>query len=405
VRISLRVRQLLGEEPQKRGFITRMEKQTGVDRHTIRAVLDNKTSSVNMDILSRICDFLIAEQLVAEQELPGVLLGRDAEELWDLLASCDRVEFCVGARMASEWPGAAYVMSPDSRLQGVLLSRISQLKYGPSTGPRQGQRRVQAGKPGGPSIPDATPAEGEAVKVGKRLFSAFHLMAAPTRHARPDAPGEGWDEACRQAQEAYRGLARYREKRALIAMGSIKVNPVVEVMLANLFSAPPFAVPDQVNSARQRRCPIFFRFRDSDPQPPSCCGGTRLAKRSTSDEIGVYYETVKDAWLCCPHDADHDAAFIYCADRRPAGMVELACGGFSARATSLMTDNLEQITSRLGWPQYQTHDLHLGLYVIQFNRRARDRRPDSDSQGRDWTFDVIPISNRSLQRRLTAQAR
>jgi hypothetical protein len=86
-------------------------------------------------------------------------------------------------------------------------------------------------------------------------------------------------------------------------------------------------------------------------------------------------------------------------------MVVLAFGGFSARATWLITDNLEQIIARLGWPEYQTHDLHLGLYVIKFTRRARDRRGGPESAGRDWTFEVIPISARSLRRRLGPEAR
>jgi hypothetical protein len=395
MKISFRLRQLLGADAGKRGVIKAIERKTRIERHTISALLNNEKNSLNIETLSKLCDFLIAEGYAPAESLPGALFGSDPERFWDLLASCERVEFCLGARRASEWPGTDYVISTDSHFQGVLLSKISQLKYGSDTHTQPNRGKAL----GGPPVP-RTNAEPPA--TGERLLSAFHLVNAPRRHARPDDPGEGWEQLRRRADEVVGGLRRYRDKRVLIALGSIKVNPVVEIMLADAFSASPFVVQDGVGDASQRLCPIFFRYRDDDPQPPSCCGGTTLATQPDSQRSGIYCEAEGGGWVCFPWEKDHDAAFIFYANKRAAGLVEVACGGFSARATGLMIEYLEPIASRLGDPQYEAHDLHLGLYVVRFTRRVSERSVGCEPRNADWGFEVVPIPEFTIRRRLDA---
>jgi hypothetical protein len=234
-----------------------------------------------------------------------------------------------------------------------------------------------------------------------RLYSAFHLVSSPVRGARPNAPGEGWNEALAHAEQIYRGINSYNEQRALIALGSIKVNPVVELMLANAFSGAAFE-PEKVKTGRQRRCPIYFRCRDNDPQPPSFCGGTGVAAQTDSSEIGIYHENAEGKWTCCPWtEDDNDVAFFYCANKRTSGLVEMACGGFSARSTGLLTENLEQIVSRLGNSQYDKEDLRLGLHLIKFTHKpVRQPGPGQDGR-RDWGFEIVPVAKEAIRRRLS----
>ena len=67
--------------------------------------------------------------------------------------------------------------------------------------------------------------------------------------------------------------------RALVCLGSVKSNPVVELVLAELFHCEPFVSQDEVNDPRERNCPIFMRLRDNDPHPASCSVG-RVMHRS-----------------------------------------------------------------------------------------------------------------------------
>jgi hypothetical protein len=375
MKISIRLRQLLGSDADRHGLIKHIQEKTGIERHTISAILNNRTGKVNMETLSKLCDFLVSDGYVPEEMLPGALLGRDPERFWDLLASCQLIHICVGARQAKEWPGVDYVISTDSCLQGVLLSKVSQLKYG---------SRVD-----------------EAQPVGERLLSYFHQVTAPIRHATPEHPGPGWGKVCEEAETVYRGISANIEKRALVTLGSIKVNPVVEVMLARAFSARPFSVQHPV-LVSERSCPIFFRYRDDDPRPPSCIGGTELSSDVDSPNPGIYYESAEGHWQCALSDASHDAAFLFYCNKRAAGIVEVACGGFSARATGLLTQHLESIASRLGTPQYLAPHLHLGLYVIEFTDKAKDRAAGSTSPNEEWEFQIVPVGKRGIQRRLDA---
>jgi len=321
------------------------------------------------------------------------LFGRDPEEFWELLADCQRVEFCVGVRKASEWPGADYVISADVQLIHKLLSKIEHWKYNRVRSATKGDGEDECGAWVGDG------GEDNGVRI-PHLLSDLHWAKAPGRYARQDDPGADWERICRRAQKVYQTPSRHEDNRALAATGSIKVNPVVELMLATTFRARPFGVPEAGTSAIQRRCPLFFAFRPNDPQPPSCCGGSWLVTADESTSPGIYCERDDRRWHYSPCDQDHDAAFLFYGNKRPSGLVEVACGGFSARATELMAKHLDRITSRLGSPQYFGPELMLGLYVIEFTRRRAARDCEESHNELDWDFKVVPVGKAAIQRRL-----
>ena len=77
----------------------------------------------------------------------------------------------------------------------------------------------------------------------------------------------------------------------MICLGSIKSNPVAELILAEAFGCEPFQSADELEHAHERACPIFLRYRADDPHPPSCSGGLRLSRHQDSPSPGLYYET------------------------------------------------------------------------------------------------------------------
>jgi hypothetical protein len=200
---------------------------------------------------------------------------------------------------------------------------------------------------------------------------------------------------------------RREPSSALIALGSIKANPLAEVILAKAFSAVPFVSQDDVARPRERKCPILFRYRDEDdpsgrdPQPPACCGGLRLAAKTPTPLSGIYYETKTGVWEGCPCDlASDDVAFLFYSYRPSNEQVEVACGGFSARATMCLTRKLTEITGKLGKPQFNSESLRLGLYLIKFSFDRDDKNYTRDRDDRDYTFRVIELDGNVLHDRL-----
>ena len=74
------------------------------------------------------------------------------------------------------------------------------------------------------------------------------------------------------ARSVYGDFCETAGDKALVCLGSNKSNPVSEMLIARAFNCDPFIPQDGLASAASRSCPIFLRYRDSDPQPPSCCG-------------------------------------------------------------------------------------------------------------------------------------
>jgi hypothetical protein len=172
-------------------------------------------------------------------------------------------------------------------------------------------------------------------------------------------------------------------------------------MFTQFFPAVPFACQDAVSDPSRRTFPILFRFREKDPRPPSCCGGMQLAANTSASQPGIYYATNTGEWKCCPcTPKTDDAAFFFYAYRPHLGQAEIACGGFSSRATHCLTRHLEAITSEFGQPQYISDRLQLGLYVIRFSFKATDTNYDNYRDERECTTDVIRLSKEVICRRV-----
>jgi len=420
MKISIRLASLLEPVRNRRGLIAEIEKYTGIERHTITGLLNNTVKYVSLDALAKISDYLIAVHGVDPAILPGALLGRDPEHFWEMLSSCGQIEFCIGARVSSDWPGAEYVMSTDSRLQGMLLSKLSQWEiqqmHAAVPPPEHAPAQNEPGKPTGVAtrLGRAEPDSQGAAARFRRQHPRFHLITAPDRHIRPDNPGPQWAEILARARAVFENGPEVAsaaaplpwhppagQGRALVALGSVKVNPVVELILAYAFRAEPFASLDHLPKASQRPCPLLFRYRDDDPQPPSFCGGVQIAADTPAPWPGIYYEAEPGQWACCPWDPQTcDAAFLMFAMYPARGRLEVACGGFSSRATHCLTDKLDEIVSALGEPLFSTPQLTLGMYVIEFRFPSEQFTPQAVKDPEPAEYRVLPIPQQVLSLRL-----
>jgi hypothetical protein len=232
------------------------------------------------------------------------------------------------------------------------------------------------------------------------IYPEFHLVEAPVRNSDPSHPGDNWKKLTGHATQLYEQL-RATSGSAVLALGSTKSNPMVELILSRTFLAEAFSDQDDVAKPALRKCPILFRYRDDDPKPPSCCGGLKLAKNTQAPLPGIYFELKDGSWDGFTWDpASSDVAFLAYAYRPNAGQVEVACGGFSARATRCLTRKLQQIIGSLGEPQYISKLLQVGMYLIEITFDPKDTNYSSISDNRDFEFQVIRLDEDVLKRRL-----
>ena len=267
MRYSFRLAEVVGHvpDPRKRpGTIKNICEFTGLDRHQVASLLKNEIKYVPLDALSKLCEFLIDRGFADGRGAARPAVWRRAGALLGTARPPQAAGAVPGraARRREDSLDDAWVVASDSVLLGELLSGVTTL------GGTAKHRRV-------PQPPRT--AERCRRRRPARRRPPIRIPSTCTRRssgapARPSPTNAGRWPAARTNRS--RGTAG---DKALVCLGSNKSNPVVELLLASAFGCEPFESQDGLPSAGQRSCPIFLRYRDNDPQPPSCCGGLRLA--------------------------------------------------------------------------------------------------------------------------------
>ncbi len=374
MRYSFRLAELLGHvpDPRKRpGTIKAIVEYTGLDRHQVSALLKNEVKYIPLQALSRLCDYLIEHGHVAPDQLPGALFAVEAEDFWELLARRKRLELCVGVRREEKGAESAWVVAADSVLLGELLNGVSTL--------------------GG---------------TAKQRFSGDGTPKPHPEYLKQSlvwSPGQGDDQEIKlRAQNVFDEFHASAGDKALVCLGSVKSNSVVELVLANAFGCEPYQSQDNVASAQERRCPIYLRYRGNDPTIESCSGGVQLAANHPSDTPGIYYETKSGEWQVCPWDEpEQDAAFVFYVHRESQGCLEMCLAGFSGRSTRLLAKTLATRAQDFWPPIYKSHGLQVGAFIVQYTlSQQHDRRRDMLRTDLSATTKVIPIDEEVLARRI-----
>lgn len=376
MRFSFRLAELLNYSPDPKrrpGVIKAICEFTGLDRHQVAALLRNEVKNIPLDAISRLCDYLVEHGHISPDKLPGALFAVEAENFWEMLARRRRLELCLGVRRTEkkDSPERAWVVASDSVLLGELLNGVSTL--------------------------------GGTVKLRQTQGKMEQVIPHP-EHLKQSlvwAPGQGLgDLVAERAKEVYRDFDKSDNDKALVALGSVKSNPLVELILASAFRCDPFVSQDQSSIPGHRACPFFLRFRADDPHPESCCGGLQLSGWETTDIPGIYYEEPDGTWSYCVSDELHDAAFVFYIHRESQGWLEMALGGFSGRATRSLANSLSNKAERFWPPIYSEFGIQVGAFIVQYSYAPREER-HHDLLSTEVVTDtqVIPLSLDVLQRR------
>lgn len=384
MRYSFRLAELLGHVPdphRRPGTIKAIVEYTGLDRHQVAALLKNEVKYIPMHALSRLCDYLIEYGFVSADQLPGALFAVEPEHFWELLARRRRLEMCLGVRRGEEdeWPQGAWVVASDAVLVGELLNGVSSLG-----GTAKHLQRDTIGE----------------YAARSRLPHPEHL-----RQSLVWSPGQvPLEEFMGRAREVYNNFCGPDNDQALICVGSMKSNPVAELVLASAFHCEPFVSVDDVEHAHRRACPFFLRYRPEDPHPPSCAGGVRHSRDDANTAPGIYYENADQTWEYCGWNRpDNDTALVFYIHRESRGRLEMVLGGYSGRATRLLAKTLATGAEGFWPPIYSKHGIQVGAFIVQY-ALSGDADHQEDLLRTDLTArtTIIPLDHDVIARRLDA---
>lgn len=382
MRYSFRLAELLGHvpDPRKRpGTIKSIVEYTGLDRHQVAALLKNEVKYIPLKALSRLCDYLIEHGHCTADKLPGALFSIEPENFWELLARRNRLQLSLGVRreLEQDTPDQCYVVASDSVLLGEILNGVTTL--------------------GG------TAHFRESGAMNNEGVTAHVPRPEHVKQSLVWSPGQAKaEEIIERAKSVYTDFSESSSDKALVCIGSTKSNPVVELVLASAFGCNPYETQDDVEKATDRKVPFFLRYRDKDPQPASCVGGTQLSKTEKADKPGIYYEQANGKWTHVSWEGkEQDAAFVFYIHRESHGRLEMTLGGFSGRGTRLLASTLARRGEDFWPPVYEGQGIQVGAYIIQYTV-PKNQNQTKDILRTDLTGDmnVIAISGESIDRRM-----
>lgn len=378
MRYAFRLAELLGHTPDRRkrpGTIKSIVEHTGLDRHQVASLLKNEAKYIPLDALSRICDYLIDHGYAAPEQLPGALFAVNEENFWELLARRGEIEIVLGVRQSATThsPDNAMVVASDAVLFGELLNGVSTLG---GSAKHQGSGEDEEGK-------------GQSVPMPDRIQQSLVW-----------SPGEvSLEDARSRASEVFESFVNAQGDRGIVCIGSVKSNPVVELLFADAFGCTPFVTEDDVDDVSARSCPFFLRYRDSDPKPGGASAGVRLSKNEDAPEPGFYYEKDDGTWAYAG-GKDQDTALVFYLFREALGRLDMVLSGFSGRATRLLAKTLAIRGEEFWPPVYEEDGVQIGAYLVQYDNT--DTKPSRD----DLLFNpggaakIMPLSRAAIAKRM-----
>ncbi|MDA7874803.1 helix-turn-helix transcriptional regulator [bacterium] len=378
MRYAFRLAELLGHTPDRRkrpGTIKSIVEHTGLDRHQVASLLKNEAKYIPLDALSRICDYLIDHGYANADQLPGALFAVNAENFWELLARRGEIEIVLGVREnpTTQSPDSATVVASDAVLFGELLNGVSTLG---GAAKHQGSSDDDDGKKLVVPMPD---------RIQQSLVWS---------------PGEvSLEDARRRATEVFDGFVDAQGDRGMVCIGSVKSNPVVELLFADAFGCTPFVTEDDVDDVSARSCPFFLRYRDSDPKPGGASAGLRLSKNEDAPDPGFYYENDDGTWSYAGGE-NKDTALVFYLFREALGRLDMVLSGFSGRATRLLAKTLAIRGEEFWPPVYEEGGVQIGAYLVQYDNT--DTKPSRD----DLLFnpggaaEIMPLSREAIAKRI-----
>ncbi len=375
MRLSFQLKKILGQHHETgRGRVSRICEHTGLKRHQVTAMLDDKVQYLSMKSLAAICAYLIEFHQVDADSLPGALFGFEAGDFWSMINRHDYVEVSFGMRSDKESADHRWVMASDCLLHGKLIHEI----------------------------------RGLGAKAFEKQPKILEQTLAPAVSLDGDS-----EKALKDGNVAYQRFNLLTGKRALLCLGSVKSNVMTEVIMAKAFGCDPYRTQDQVQDPTDRNCPVYLRYRKDDVKPDSCHAGQRLAQKRPSTKPGIYYETASGDWEFCPCNDTRDAALVFYFYSPASARLEMVLGGFSGRATRCLATSLGALSGEFWPPRYDTPKIKIGAFVVEFEWKTPGGKKKSSGgksaagAGGGTAFlqspsktRVIPLSAEVFERRL-----
>jgi hypothetical protein len=410
MRYSFRLAKLVGHTPDPRkrpGTIKQICEFSNLDRHQVAALLKSEVKYIPLEAIGKLCDYLLAKRLAKPKDLPGILFALEPENFWELIARRQWVEVCMGVRKdgADDTLDDAWIVGSDSVMFGELLSGITDFRLWAPQAAADAAISF-------PAEPSAEPS-GNNESNGSTVIhqndaepAAKPLLPEVLRQTLVWSPGKNKHEYTTMAAKIHESFWNQEEDdKALVCIGSVKSNPMVERIIANVFGCPAFESQDTIGSSARRSVPFFLRYRDIDPKYlTSCCGGWQLAEGHSADKTGIYYETKSGKWDCCPcDDKKQDAAFVFYVNRPSQGILEMALGGYSGRASRLLAQHLDRCAEQFWPPIYSGQGLEIGAFVVRIQLKDKARK-EKNTFGSDDApkIEVIRLDEEVIARRMQA---
>ena len=411
MRYSFRLAKLVGHTPDPRkrpGTIKQICEFSNLDRHQVAALLKSEVKYIPLEAIGKLCDYLLAKRLAKPKDLPGILFALEPENFWELIARRQWVEVCMGVRKdgPDDTLDDAWIVGSDSVMFGELLSGITDFRLWAPKAAADAAITFPNELPITNGIGDSGPAVVMHQNGNAPEDPAKPLLPEVLRQTLVWSPGKNKHEYTSLATKVHEAFLNQEEDdKALVCIGSVKSNPVVERIIASVFGCTPFESQDKIASSASRSVPFFLRYRDKDPiHLTSCCGGWQIAEGHIADKPGIYYETKSGKWECCPcDDKKQDAAFVFYVNRPSQGILEMALGGYSGRASRWLAQHLDRCSEQLWPPVYSGQGLEIGAFVIRFQIKDKARK-DKTLLGHEDApkIEVIRLDEEVIARRMQA---
>ena len=347
------------------GIIKRIHEKTGLTGPQIRALINNTAKSISLETLQKIVGFLASEFDAPAEELLGTFFGIEPSRFWAMLSSSTSKQFktqiCQGVRTDKKTDEPRWINANDSHLSGTYIHQLS-------SSHKRGQLKLEP-----------------------------HFL-------RSWIDEQHQQEIFDDAKEFYHALEN-TGNQALVCIGSMKSLSLSECVVAKVFNTKPFVTQSNIKQPMKLRIPIFFKYRENDPHPPSAFGGEKISLRAAAGQAGIAYEADAKHWEFCPVSETQDAAMIFYVYRPPEEAVEMVLAGFTGRATGCIAFVLTDLADQLWPPLYKRSDLMVGAFIIRYEFPP----PDADhNQSHSLLITpkirVIPLSRDVLARRLGGAA-
>lgn len=368
MQIEIRLKKLIQDyKLNRRGLEKYLADQIKVHRHTIGKILRNQTSNPSLEVMGKICDWLVNNG-VPTHILPGALFGVRSSHFWQAVSDLGSVTIFLGEyhqKTDPSVPALRWISRQDAAVEGQIVQLLSN----PAS---IGVQRVP--------------------QIQTRFVHFRYVPGAPSvseKHFRDDI---------RSAKKKFNEILSH-EDRVYIFIGSQRVNYLTELFISDLFGVESFKPSADTNLPG---VPFYTLYREHDVDLPSCLGGKNPPPGDSKNQAapGLYHRGKKDSWIACPWQAGvSDAGIVITRHDPGTGSLQVALFGFSARGTVAIGTYLIHNADSF-WPPYaQVKGKQIGVYVCKF-----EFVDDLDEEGETLSaknFEIIPIEERILRQSLS----